>query len=136
MSKKIKEYKVSIGDIAQGIIYIYLDDTDKAYFRDISVSENIRGKGFGSMLLDFLEKTAIQLHCKSFILKVERRTKTYDWYKKRGYLDYSPNMEDNSFVWMKKEQISRSRKMICVRDKMKVCDLCHKCDINVLNPHY
>lgn len=27
-------------------------------------------------------------------------------------------------------------KSICLKDKTKVCNLCHECDIDVLNPNY
>lgn len=27
-------------------------------------------------------------------------------------------------------------KMMCLKDKTKVCNLCHECDVSVLNPNY
>lgn len=27
-------------------------------------------------------------------------------------------------------------KMMCLRDKTKICNLCHDCDVYVLNPYY
>ena len=28
------------------------------------------------------------------------------------------------------------KKSMCHKDKTKVCNLCHKCDVDVLNPNY
>lgn len=29
----------------------------------------------------------------------------------------------------------KKTKIMCLKDKTKVCNLCHECDVNVLNPH-
>ena len=30
----------------------------------------------------------------------------------------------------------RNSRAMCLRDKTKTCNLCHECDVNVLNPNY
>lgn len=32
--------------------------------------------------------------------------------------------------------LSKKSKSMCVKDKTKQCNLCHECDIDVLNPNY
>lgn len=55
-----------------------------------------------------------------------------------------PNAEkDNCFRFSQEltdklngKRIIRKQKRMCLRDKSKVCDLCHECDIDILNPRY
>lgn len=103
IDNEIKEYDVSIEGIAHGIIYIYEDEQSTAYFRDIFVSENMRGKGFGSMLLDLLENIASKLNCKTFILKVEQDSSNHRWYERKGYTYLTGCNEDKHFIWMEKQ---------------------------------
>lgn len=99
--KEYKEYRIAINRIGSAIIYIYHDDPDVAYFRNVFINKRMREKGFGSILLDFIEKIAAQLDCKSYVLKVAKESKNYDWYKRNGYVDYTPD-ENVEFIWMKK----------------------------------
>lgn len=32
--------------------------------------------------------------------------------------------------------IKRKQRTMCLKDKTKVCNLCHECDVDVLNPSY
>ena len=41
---------------------------------------------------------------------------------------------DAGAEWALKNK-TNSRAM-CLRDKTKTCNLCHECDVNVLNPNY
>jgi cytochrome c551/c552 len=34
------------------------------------------------------------------------------------------------------EKNKANSKAMCLRDKTKECNLCHECDVNVLNPSY
>lgn len=34
------------------------------------------------------------------------------------------------------EKNKEKPKAMCLRDKTKICDLCHECDVYVLNPNY
>ena len=99
--KEYKEYRITLNHIVSAVIYIYHDDPDVAYIGNVVVSKKMRGKGFGSILLDFIEKIAAQLDCKSYILKVARESKNYDWYKRRGYIDYTQD-KNVEFIWMRK----------------------------------
>ena len=36
--------------------------------------------------------------------------------------------------WAEKNKVKP--KTMCLRNKSKVCDLCHECDVSVLNPSY
>jgi len=50
----------------------------------------------------------------------------------------STNDLERAFVagveWAKKEKVKSKSK--CLRHKTKVCNLCHECDIDVINPSY
>ncbi len=46
------------------------------------------------------------------------------------YFRYSPELTDKINCKPTK------RKRMCLRDKNKVCDLCHKCDIDISQPNY
>lgn len=35
--------------------------------------------------------------------------------------------------WSEKKS---NHKNMCLRDRTKICDLCHECDVDVLNPNY
>lgn len=102
MGTRMKKRKISIGNIASGIIYVYDDNSNRAYFSNIFVSNEYRGYGFGNLILETLEKVATQFGYKSFLLQVQKKTDTHQWYKRKGYMDYYPNMQDNSYIWMKK----------------------------------
>lgn len=45
---------------------------------------------------------------------------------------------ERSFIagakWAEKNKANS--KAMCLRDKTKECNLCHECDVNVLNPSY
>lgn len=102
LQKEYKEYRVSIAHIGSAIIYIYYDDPSIAYFRNVFINKKMREQGFGSLLLDFLEKIAAQLSCKGMILKAKVESKNYDWYTRCGYVDYAVDEENPEFIWLKK----------------------------------
>lgn len=44
---------------------------------------------------------------------------------------------ERSFIagtWAEKNKATS--KAMCLRDKLKECNLCHECDVSVLNPSY
>ena len=62
-----------------------------------------------------------------------------------SYLDDIPFIDlsydeiaESAFVkgaeWANKKK--EYHKNMCFRDKTKVCNLCHECDVNVMNPSY
>lgn len=36
--------------------------------------------------------------------------------------------------WVSQNKVKH--KIMCLRDKTKICNLCHECDVDVLNPNY
>lgn len=35
-----------------------------------------------------------------------------------------------------RQSIQNQKETMCIKDKTKVCDLCHECDVSILNPNY
>lgn len=52
--------------------------------------------------------------------------------------DIDTNDLERAFVsgaeWVEKNK--EQSKTMCLKDKTKVCNLCHECDVDVLNPSY
>ena len=49
------------------------------------------------------------------------------------------NMFFKGAEWQAKQILEANKvkpKTMCLRDKSKVCNLCHECDVSVLNPSY
>lgn len=44
--------------------------------------------------------------------------------------------EIKEFAYLQGAEDSRIKKNVCFKDKTKVCNLCHECDVDVLNPNY
>lgn len=69
--------------------------------------------------------------------KIERAAKYYIQQEVKGMIDHAIDVE-RAFIagveWAEKNKVKP--KTICLRDKSKVCNLCHECDVNVLNPSY
>ena len=99
--KEYKEYRITLNHIGSAVIYIYHDDPDVAYIGNVVVYKKMREKGFGSILLDFVEKIVAKFGCNSYILKAAKESKNYDWYKRRGYIDYTQD-KNIEFIWMRK----------------------------------
>lgn len=72
--------------------------------------------------------------------KIYRAAQYYVRQEVKGMIDHDINTGDieRAFVagveWANKKK--EYHKNMCLRDKTKVCNLCHECDVNVMNPSY
>ncbi|EXZ16676.1 hypothetical protein M067_4938 [Bacteroides fragilis str. J-143-4] len=72
--------------------------------------------------------------------KIERAAKYYVQQEVKGMIDHDIDTGDmeRAFIagveWAEKNKVKP--KTMCLRNKSKVCDLCHECDVSVLNPSY
>ena len=83
--------------------YIYYDDLTTLLIDCLTVDESIRKQGIGLELQIIRETIGIYLNAQYSMLWVKRDDWMYDWYKRRGYIEYhNKNRKDNS-VWMRKE---------------------------------
>lgn len=72
--------------------------------------------------------------------KIQRAAKYYVQQEVKGMIDHAIDAGDmeRAFIagveWAEKNK--EKPKKMCLRDKSKVCNLCHECDVSVLNPSY
>ena len=72
--------------------------------------------------------------------KIERAAKYYVQQEVKGMIDHDIDTGDmkRAFIagveWAEKNKVKS--KPMCLKDKTKACDLCHECDVNLLNPNY
>lgn len=72
--------------------------------------------------------------------KIERAAKYYIQQEVNGMIDHAIDVGDmeRAFIagveWAEKNK--EKPKKMCLRDKSNVCNLCHECDVSVLNPSY
>lgn len=104
MDSVFYELKVKLRGKACGRMYWYSDDNTTIYFEGLSVACRERKRGFGTKLLEILEKKAICLGATTSCLWVRKNTWIQEWYKRKGYVDFQ-DCEDVNFVWMKKALI-------------------------------
>ncbi len=83
-------------------IYWY-NDRKSLFMDNLDVSEDHRGKGYGTYLQEYREERARQMGYKQTMLWVKRSSWMAEWYVRRGYV-YHSEYEDKSedAVWMKK----------------------------------
>lgn len=72
--------------------------------------------------------------------KLHRAAQYYVRQEVKGMIDHDIDVNDleRAFVsgaeWIEKNK--EKSKAMCLKNKTKVCNLCHECDVNVLNPSY
>lgn len=72
--------------------------------------------------------------------KLHRAAQYYVRQEVKGMIDHDIDTNDleRAFVsgaeWVEKNK--EQSKTMCLKDKTKVCNLCHECDVDVLNPSY
>lgn len=72
--------------------------------------------------------------------KLHRAAQYYMRQEVKGIIDRDINTSDmeRAFIagaeWVEKNK--EKAKTMCLRNKAKVCNLCHECDVDVLNPSY
>lgn len=86
-------------------IYWYNDEQNIAYLDMLSVSEGMRKQGIATKLQELREKLAINSGAKFVYLWVDKTTWMYDWYKRRGYINYRNKSTKENTIWMKKSLI-------------------------------
>jgi ribosomal protein S18 acetylase RimI-like enzyme len=83
-------------------MYWYHDDKTTIYLDTLSVDENIRQQGIGTNLQKIREDIGIILGADTSCLFVKKDTWMHQWYKRRGYIDFKPYDDDDTYLWMKK----------------------------------
>lgn len=78
------------------------DDPDTVYIDSLSVNKDMRQRGIARHILTMLETVGCRLGAKQCRLSVIVNSWIYDWYKRRGYIDYSDH-DDSHFIWMQKD---------------------------------
>ncbi len=72
--------------------------------------------------------------------KLHRAAEYYVQQEVKGMIDCDINTNDmeRAFIagakWANENK--EKPKVVCLRDKAKRCNLCHECDVDVLNPSY
>lgn len=72
--------------------------------------------------------------------KIQRAARYYMQQKIKEMIDHDIDTGDleRAFIagveWAGKSK--EKDKSMCLKDKTKACNLCHECDINVMNPNY
>ncbi|MCU6767372.1 hypothetical protein OCV73_00145 [Barnesiella propionica] len=72
--------------------------------------------------------------------KIQRAAQYYVQQELKGMINHNIDSGDmeRAFIagveWAQKNKAKS--KAVCLRDKDKICNLCHECDVNVLNPNY
>ena len=90
-------------NLARFAMYWYGDDKRRVYLSNVFVGEGMRHKGEGTFILNAAEAIAKMAFADEILLKVEKCSFAYDWYKRHGYVDVEPDEEDKTMIWMKKE---------------------------------
>ena len=86
-------------------IYWYNDDNTTVYLDYLSVDEDIRRKGIGTIMQVMREKIGITLGATTSCLWVNKNTWMHDWYKRRGYEDWKNHEQEENAVWMRKSLV-------------------------------
>lgn len=72
--------------------------------------------------------------------KIERAAKYYVQQEVKGMIDHDIDTGDMERAFIAGVKLAEKNKLrskpVCLKDKTKACDLCHECDIDVLNPFY
>lgn len=72
--------------------------------------------------------------------KLHRAAQYYVRQEVKGMIDHTIDTGDmeRAFIagveWLEKNK--EESKVMCLKDKNKVCNLCHECDVDVMNPSY
>jgi len=83
-------------------MYQYKEDNAVIYLDSLSVEESMRKQGVGTKLQEIRENIGKSIGATTSFLWVLKDSWMHEWYKKRGYEDYSDYEEDDMCIWMKK----------------------------------
>lgn len=84
-------------------LYMFHDDPKKCYLNWLSVSPDARRNGIGTRLQELREELGIARGAEVAHLVVDKESWMYEWYKRRGYVEYQDHEEGQ--VWMKKQLV-------------------------------
>jgi ribosomal protein S18 acetylase RimI-like enzyme len=90
---------------AFGRVYQYDNEPTVAYLDSLSVDEKSRRQGLGTKLQEIRERIGVRLGATESFLWVKKDSWMHDWYKRRGYIDYSEKESqegEGNFIWMRK----------------------------------
>jgi len=80
--------------------YWFSDDNSTIYFDWLSVDKSERGNGIATLLLNSHIEVAKELNVTT-MLWVKKETWMYEWYKRKGYVDYKDYEKESNAIWMK-----------------------------------
>ena len=90
---------------AYGIVTVSFEtrDLDVAYISGLSVVNDKRNQGYGSILLEEAEKEIKNRNCKVIYIGCDPNLWVYSWYKRKGYIYDGEEESDKNLVRLKKE---------------------------------
>lgn len=86
---------------AQASMYIYWDQPDASYIRDLYVNENIRRNGMATKLMETIFKKCNELKIHKCDLLCIEESWMYNWYKRIGFKKIKSG--GSGLVWMEKQ---------------------------------
>jgi hypothetical protein len=102
ISHKIESWGHSLlikNKIASGYLYWYNDDPLTIYLAGLKVKSKYRERGIATQLQKMRESMGLILGGEFFCLRVKKHSWMYEWYKRRGYIDW---VEKKNYIWMRK----------------------------------
>ena len=90
------------GGLATGRVSYYIDEPDRVYLDGLSVDIRVRGKGLGAKVLELQEQIGRVLGVQYLCMCVRKESWMYNWYKKKGYVDYHED-DEVAYMWVRKE---------------------------------
>ena len=97
-------YIMEIERKAYARMYWFHDDPKSVYSNSLSVENDEREQGLRTKMQILREQIGIELGATHSFLWVKRNSWMHDWYKRRGYEDFTDYVDDDSsIIWMQKE---------------------------------
>ena len=94
---------MTINGTAYCRIYWFRDDNTTVYLSELNVSDIERECGVGLTLQVLREQIGIIMGANKSCLWVDKTKWMYEWYKRRGYIEYTDHKTEKNAVWMKKD---------------------------------
>lgn len=88
--------------------YWYSDDDKTIYLDNLSVSWHSRKEGLGTKLQKIRESIGSYAGFKEACLWATKGTWQYDWYQRRGYVEFQDHPHETNAVWMKKSLVNKT----------------------------
>lgn len=84
-------------------VYWYHDNNSSVYLDCLSVNLKSRKRGIGTELQKLRENIGVILGAKYSYLWVKKDSWMFEWYKRRGYKEWSVYKGEKKCVWMRKK---------------------------------